>query len=442
MSSREFARPTTKKDIANCHILIVEDQKSIAQMTANLLKERWGCNVTIANSYAQTKEILKHQADHFFIVISDLNLPDAADGEIIDLLIAHKQKVVAITGYFDQALHAELSQKGVVDYVLKKNINAYEYLSKLIGRLYFNQSIKVLVIDDSESIQKVTGAYLKKQFLNVIYASDGQKGLAILHENPDIKLILVDAKMPNMDGLTFTAMARKQKDQNNLSIIGISSSDEVDLSAQFLKHGANDFISKPFSYDELTCRVNQNLSMLGYIEEIANIANVDYLTQMPNRRHFFNVGELAIKHAIAEKNHTIVAIMDIDFFKSINDNYGHDCGDFVLKEMANILKDHLADHIYARIGGEEFGFIISAANFIITKGLIESLLQRVAAHHFIFKEMRFNITVSIGASYEIRGNLDRTLKDADQNLYLAKMSGRNKVVWNHGQHEIKLELNR
>lgn len=441
MSSRNFVRPTIEQNIANSHILIVEDQKSIAQMTAGLLKERWKCNVTIANSYTQTKEILNTQAEEFFIVISDLNLPDAADGEIIDLLISHNQKVVAITGHFDQALHADLSKKGVIDYVLKRNINAYEYLSKLIGRLYANQSIKVIVIDDSETIRNVTGAFLEKQFLNVIYANDGQEGLAILQENPDVKLILVDAKMPNMDGLTFTAMARKLKDQNNLSIIGISSSDEVDLSAQFLKHGANDFISKPFSYDELTCRVNQNLSMLGYIEEIATIANVDFLTQIPNRRHFFNVGELAIKQAIKEKNHTIVAIMDIDSFKSINDNYGHDCGDFVLKEMANLIKEYLAGHLYARIGGEEFGFVISAANFIVTKALIENLLQAIAQHNFTFKDMRFNITVSIGASYEIRGNLDRTLKDADQNLYLAKMSGRNKVVWNHGQHEIKRELN-
>jgi len=431
--TRNVTRNKTVKQLESCRILLIEDQKSIANMTARLLEQRLGCHVTVASTYQAAKGLLENTVNQYFLTISDLNLPDASNGEVIDLLIEHQQAIVAITGFFDQKLHKELSQKGVIDYVLKKNINAYDYLVRLISRLYFNQLIKVLVIDDSEFIQKVTGAYLERQFLTVIYAKNGVEGLALLPQHPDLKLILVDAEMPEMDGLTFTAKARQYKDQNNLCIIGFSSLEKVDLSAQFLKHGANDFIAKPFSYDELTCRVNQNLNMLSYIEEIDRVANLDFLTQLPNRRSFFQLGEPLLKEATEHKQHLVVAIMDIDHFKSINDKYGHDCGDEVLKEVAVSIKTIFKEHIVARIGGEEFGLIISVKNFSESSALIDRFMQSIHEQSISYQNEVIKLTVSIGATYIIKNNLDATLKLADEHLYLAKMAGRNQVVWNHAQ---------
>lgn len=431
--TRNARRTKPVKRLESCLILLIEDQKSIASMTARLLELRLGCHVTVANSFQEAKSLLENKAHQYFITISDLNLPDASNGEIIDLLIEHEQAIVAITGFFDQKLHKELSQKGVINYVLKKNINAYDYLVRLISRLYFNQFIKVMVIDDSEFIQKVTGAYLERQFLTVIYAKNGEEGLALMHAHADVKLILVDAEMPQMDGLTFTAKARQYKDQNHLSIVGISSLEKIDLSAQFLKHGANDFIAKPFSYDELTCRVNQNLNMLSYIEEIDRIANMDFLTQLSNRRHFFEMGESLLQEALQAKKHLVVAIMDIDHFKSINDRYGHDCGDEVLKEVAVSIKTVFGDQIVARIGGEELGLMISVKNFSESNALIEQFMQSIHEQSITYQNETIKLTVSIGATYIIKNNLDETLKIADEHLYLAKTAGRNQVVWNHAQ---------
>lgn len=431
--TRRNVRANSQSGLSNCNILLIEDQKSIANMLVSMLEESGHFKVALVQSYQEAKEILTAKRTEFFITISDLNLPDASNGEVIDLLIAHQQPIVAITGYFDQALHASLSQVGVIDYVLKKNINAYEYLVKLVSRLYFNQFIKVMVIDDSPTVQQITGLYLERQFLNVVYAGNGEEGLALLHAQPDIKLVLVDAEMPEMDGLTFTAHARQLADQNRLCIVGISSSEKTDLSAQFLKHGANDFISKPFTYDELTCRVNQNLSMLNYIEEIDQIAYVDFLTHLPNRRSFFKLGGNQVSEAIKKKAHLVVAIMDIDFFKTINDTYGHDCGDEVLKEVSVAIKTTLAGQFVARIGGEEFGLIINANNFNESRAILDQLMQCINELTVTYENEKINITVSIGATYEIKNNVDETLKIADELLYVAKSSGRNKLVWNHEQ---------
>lgn len=419
--------------MANCRILLIEDQHSIATMTEAMLRKKWGCEVLTAHSYQETKNILESASEPFFLAISDLNLPDAGNGEIIDLLTEHHQPVIAISGYFCQDLHEQLTSKGVIDYVLKNNINAYDYLVSLVGRLFFNQHITVLIVDDSESVKKLTGSYLEKQLLNVMYAKNGEEALLILGDHPEIKLALVDAEMPMMDGLTFTAKARLISDKNKLCIIGISSSLQKNLSAQFLKHGANDFISKPYTYDEVTCRVNQNLSMLEYIETVQHIADYDFLTEMPNRRYFFVCGSRAVDEAIKYKKHMVVGVIDIDFFKKINDTHGHEAGDAALKHVASMVNEHLVKHITARLGGEEFGFILRTKNFSESQTIVENLRKAFENSSIYYGDKEIKFTVSIGASYELKQNLDETLKLADQHLYLAKMSGRNKVVWNHGQ---------
>jgi diguanylate cyclase (GGDEF)-like protein len=426
----------SEKPLDNCHILLIEDQQSIAAMAVSKLKSKWNCDVTVVRSYAAAEAILESNQTRFFVALSDLNLPDAGNGEIIDLLIKHQQSVIAVTGHFDKNLHADLTNKGIIDYVLKKNINAYDYLTQLVGRLYLNQSIEVLVVDDSKTIQKMTGAYLEKQFLKVSFADNGEEALEILQQANEIKLVLVDSQMPVMDGLTFTAKARQIKDQNNLCIIGISSSEQKDLSAEFLKNGANDFISKPFSYDEITCRVNQNLTMLEYMEEMHNIANMDFLTKLPNRRNFFSLGNKIIYEAIQQKTHTTVGVVDIDFFKQINDTYGHDCGDEALKFVADIFKSTFKDSMIARLGGEEFGFIAQEKNFTESEKLVETFRTSLMNNSFKFHDNEIKLTASIGASYVLQNNLDETLKIADTHLYLAKKTGRNKTVWNHGKPAI------
>lgn len=410
------------------HVLLIEDQVSLAKMTASMLKSRWHCHVTIANTYQQAKKLLQTKADAFFLTVTDLNLPDAPNGEIIDLLVEFKQPTVAITGHFDQTAHEALRKKGVIDYVLKKNINAYEYLADFVGRMYFNQQIKVLVIDDSEAMRKMAGHYLQQQFLNVKYAENGEEGLSQLNAHPDIKLVLVDAEMPKMDGLTFTARARQVKAHSDLTIIGISSVGTADLSTQFLKHGANDFISKPFSYEELTCRVNQNLNLLDYITKLNKIALIDYLTELPNRRYFFEKGEALLTQAHEYGFACLVGILDIDHFKRINDQYGHDCGDEVLQVVSTLLKTHLKDQHVARIGGEEFGFIVQSGSLAQCADLLNTLHQQLAAQSIDYDGHQLSVTASIGYTSNLHSNLDDTLIEADGYLYTAKTNGRNQII--------------
>lgn len=318
--------------------------------------------------------------------------------------------------------------KGVIDYVLKDSINAYEYIVDLVGRLYRNTRIKVLVIDDSPSFRDILRHMLSKQCLQVVAAVDGIEGLEYLEQQRDIKLVLVDHEMPNMDGFAFVAAVRRKLGKDRLAMIGISGSENKRLSAQFLKLGANDFISKPFTYEELICRVSQNLEMQESIETVRYAAYHDYLTGLFNRRYFFEQGGRLHAEAIKVGKPLVAAVVDIDFFKKINDTYGHGCGDVVLKHISALLDEHFGNDLVARIGGEEFALLFSDAGKASER--CEAFRLHVAQSPVISGDAVIHFTVSIGIARQPKASpgLDATLKLADDNLYQAKESGRNRII--------------
>lgn len=425
---RTNPRVDSRVAIIKGEILLVEDQRSLAQMAAKMLHERWGCNVLIATSLEDVRAIIAQGGRHFFVAVSDLNLPDAPNGEVIDVLIAANIPVIAMTGAFDDDMYEVFMSKGMVDYVLKSSHNSYAYVTELIGRLHKNQAIKVLVIDDSEGVCRMITQMLERQKLQVLTAKSAEEGLRILEAQPDIRLVLVDHVMPGIDGFTFVISVRRKFGKERLGIIGISGAENRRWSAKFLKYGADDFIFKPFSYEELMCRVNQNLEMMEKIDEMRQIAFMDFLTGLPNRRFLFDKGRAMHAQAISNGSSLQVAMLDIDFFKKINDTYGHECGDEVLKHMGRLLARHFKDDFVARVGGEEFVVLIGGRETAQAVTYLEAFREAVKQMVVRYGELRVSFTVSIGVTGRVLATLDETLKCADENLYQAKERGRDRVV--------------
>ncbi len=424
--TRTRSRRSAKHSDIEKQVLLIEDQRSIAQMAAKMLYERWGCPVLIATSLAQVKTILAQGQHQFFVVVSDLNLPDAPSGEVIDVLIAAKLRVIAITGMYDEGLHDKIMSLGVVDYVLKNSINAYEYIVELVGRLHRNMQIQVLVVDDSQTFCSIISGMLQVQGLQVLTASNGVEALAVLALHPAIKLVLLDHEMPLMDGFDFLSSVRRTHARDRLAVIGMSGSSNSRMSAQFLKLGANDFICKPFSYEELVCRVAQNLEMQQSIESVRYIAYHDYLTGLYNRRAFFERGLAMFDQVLALGKPLAAAVIDIDFFKKINDTWGHDGGDVVLKHFAGLLGMHFKTDLVGRVGGEEFFLLFSDVATVLAR--CEAFRQQVAQSNIVFNDAHIAFTISIGITRLIPASLDEMFKLADENLYTAKKTGRNRIV--------------
>jgi len=406
-------------------ILIVEDTPAMARVQKHIALKA-GYEVDIAESLAQTKELISKNS--YFCAVVDFILPDAPSGEAVPCTINADIPTIVMTGNIDKKTRDTVEKYPIIDYIIKENKQAYQYLEKQLQRLPRNENVKVLVVDDSKSTRRYICSLLVRHKYQIIEAQDGQEALNLLEASPDISVIITDNEMPNMNGDELCSEIRRLYSNDEKAIIGISGSDSVGLSSLFLKNGANDYLHKPFNSEEFYCRLSQNVDMLDLIATIRRQANTDYLTNLPNRRYFFEEAEKSLKQIKHTKGDGALAMLDIDHFKSINDTYGHDVGDEVLKGLSICFSKYFKKHLVARLGGEEF------AVYFIDVDKQEALKRLEGFRYFIemnsqeFSKAKIKFTISIGFANGPVYQIDELLKQADLKLYDAKESGRNKIV--------------
>lgn len=401
----------------NNKVLVVEDSRAYRNYLTQQLSSL-GCHVIGVESYAQAKETLETHPSFRFAVL-DYCLPDAQDGEVIDLVLSHEQKVIVLTATFNEQARERFIAKGVMDYILKDSMASVSYLLPLAKRLLNNENHHGLVVDDSPTVRRHVAQLLEHQYIKTTQAENGQQALELIAQNPDITFIITDHDMPEKDGVMMTRELRQTYTKNQLAVLGLSGTGSKTLTAQFLKAGANDFLTKPFNQEEFYCRVHQLLDMKEATDELYKLANQDALTGLWNRRFLFD----QVCDGCEKRN---IAMLDIDHFKRVNDNYGHDGGDAALVMVANILKIYFPEDTVARFGGEEF-CIQSCQPYDDFVKRLDSMRRRVEKTPIHYADDTINVTISIGVSC-IEASLDGQIKVADDRLYTAKANGRNQVV--------------
>lgn len=410
-------------------LLIIEDSPLIRKVIKHLAATELSCEFDFAEDLAQTKELIAK--NDYFLALADLNLPDAPNGEVVQLTMEKGISTIVLTATTNEELRKKLLSMGVLDYIFKENRDSYVSAIKLINQLILNKDIKVLVADDSRTLRSYISAQLSKLLYQVVEAENGVDAIKRLTEHTDIELLITDYNMPKMNGIELIRHVRQSRLRDEFPIIGLSSSNDPTLSARFIKHGANDFLVTPFMQEEFQWRIIKAMEQIALIREIRDAANRDYLTKLYNRRYFFNTGETAFEQAQSENSNFSVALMDIDFFKKINDNYGHDVGDAVLIEMAAVLNKWFDGMLVARYGGEEFIVVIQELNASKVNTLLNAFRDFLASQQFDIDEHTISFTASIGVANNIGQVelLDDLINNADVALYQAKESGRNVVIW-------------
>jgi diguanylate cyclase (GGDEF)-like protein len=357
-----------------------------------------------------------------------LNLPDAPNGEVVDFMLSKKIPSIVLTANVDKKTREEMLKKDVIDYVYKGNMDDVNYIFQLIERLSKNREYKVMVVDDSITMRNEIKRILSLQMYKVFGAAHGEEALVYIKDNPDIKLVLTNYNMPVIDGFELTKTLRQEYSKMQMSIIAITASDDAMISSKFLKIGANDFINKPFTKEEIVCRVNNAIELLEYIETISDMANRDFLTGAQNRRSFFRDIESYMKECESSGEEFALAVIDIDKFKDINDTYGHDVGDVALKELVRLITESIkGSDIVARFGGEEFCVLLKDIDKSSAVELLVRLRLKIAQNVLSIKGNEIRYTVSMGVSFCCEDGVEEMINQADTALYNAKNSGRNRV---------------
>ena len=409
-------------------ILIVEDNKTLAKLLVKKIEMSLKYTVDVAYRFSEAKLFLKKY--DYFIALLDINLPDAPNGEVVDYVLSKGVRTIVLSANVDKEFRKKLLAKNIIDYVNKGGVQDINYIIQTLQRLEKNQNHKILVVDDSMVFRNQVKTMLENLFYEVITVAHGEEALGMLSSNLDISMVITDYYMPVMNGLELTNEIRKNYSKNELCIIAISSNNDEEINAMFLKQGANDYIKKPFSKEEFSCRINNSIEALENIQYITNHANRDYLTGLYNRRYFFeNMNEYMEDLSLSGEKFAI-AMLDIDFFKKINDAHGHDVGDKVIVAISEVLRANTNYRdIVARFGGEEFCIVLKNINPYSVPEILERLRQEVEDFAFILDaNTKIKFTISIGVAYhDDSDTLEETINQADMNLYNAKQNGRNQV---------------
>ena len=293
---------------------------------------------------------------------------------------------------------------------------------------------RILVVDDIPANVQILSIHLSSdEGYDVCEAQSGEEALKYLQEAdqkqaPEIDLVLLDVMMPVMSGLEVLAKLKRQPETQHIPVILVTANADEDNVVEGLDLGAFDYIIKPFSLAILLARVRTALREKERQDLLEKWATTDPLTELLNRRHFFDLADRELERARRLKSPISFVMIDIDYFKKINDQYGHLIGDQTLVSLAQLLIAQLrVIDFCCRYGGEEFVLCLPDTP---EKGALEVAERiREAVHAMVIRckdNTDFSITISLGiATGEENEAVESILKRADQALYHAKSSGRN-----------------
>lgn len=289
----------------------------------------------------------------------------------------------------------------------------------------------ILVVDDMTTTLLLIHDLLKDTY-EVKIAKSGTKALEILESPNDIDLILLDIEMPDMNGYDVCKRIKNNETIKNIPIIFITGRTSQEDEEYGLNLGAIDYITKPFNKAIVKLRIKNYLNLKIKNDMLEKLSMYDGLTNIRNRRFFDETFEKTFSEIKRDKKSLAVLMIDIDFFKPYNDNYGHGQGDETLRKVAKALEKTIkrASDFVARYGGEEFVILLKDINKdgveAVANNLLNAIRELKITHEF--SKIENYVTVSIGASF-YNSNSDVTklelLLKADETLYNVKNSGRN-----------------
>lgn len=289
----------------------------------------------------------------------------------------------------------------------------------------------ILVVDDMTTTLLLLHDLLKDTY-EVKIAKSGTKALEILESPNDIDLILLDIEMPDINGYDVCKRIKNNETIKNIPIIFITGRTSQEDEEYGLNLGAIDYITKPFNKAIVKLRIKNYLDLKIKNDMLEKLSMYDGLTNIKNRRYFDETFEKTFSEIKRDKKSLAVLMIDIDFFKPYNDNYGHGQGDETLRKVAKALEKTIkrASDFVARYGGEEFVILLKDIKKDGVEAVANNLLNAVRELKITheFSKIENYVTISIGASF-YNSNSDITklelLLKADETLYSVKNSGRN-----------------
>lgn len=301
------------------------------------------------------------------------------------------------------------------------------------------RNFSILIAEDDPLARRMLEKRLRDWGYSVFKAEDGKRAFEILRQ-PEVRIAILDWMMPGMEGPEVCSRLRSIKKPKYTYVILLTARDTSFDIIQGLEAGADDYMVKPINFLELKARLQTAHRILELEDnliktqkKLLRLATVDSLTGAWNRRTIFSFIVEELERFRREKRPLGLLMIDLDNFKMINDTYGHQAGDTVLKNIVRLLKRNLRPYDkVGRYGGDELLVILPNSNIYDTGLIASRLLEHIRNHKINFRhKATVSATLSVGGTSTdslTQPTLDKLIRTADRALYLAKKLGRDRVI--------------
>lgn len=433
-------------------ILVVDDSATIRKIIQRELSKA-DYEVMIARNGMEALSILEWADPLPDLITLDIDMPKLGGFEVCKKIKAEaesenkRKRLTAKIPIIFVSANDSLENRekgydlGVIDFI-GKPFNPGKMLNTINNLLNSQEQfvdMTALVVEDSPFIRRIVRNILLRHGLKVLEVSDGEEALEVVKEEQfNIDIIITDYIMPGMSGEELCRTLRSLEPLEKVPIFFISSVETKDTILGFFKVGASDYLHKPFIEEEFRARIITHLRNRKYVKELESLNNKlkyhaehDALTGLYNRGHFQVEYASQFAHSQYTGEQLSCILIDLDFFKKINDNYGHAFGDLVITEFAQILKGkRRGTDIAARYGGEEFVILMPDTDLSDCLDIAEQIRKTAEGHIYVLDATELQVTISVGVvslQEHLPDNMDRLLSMADEALYKAKANGRNRV---------------
>nr|WP_306819644.1 diguanylate cyclase [Campylobacter upsaliensis] len=405
-------------------ILLIDDNKMLGKLLAKKIQNTFNYEVDIAHTMAEAIAMLNNE---YFLSFVDLCLPDAMNGEIVDV-VADKIPAIVLTASNDTNKREEFMHKNILDYIFKESDTCIDQILDAISTLSYYAKTKVILamakLPERNEIKK----FLSQRLFKVLVAAHGEEALLYLEDNDDTKLIIADAKMPVVSGEELLAEIRTKYNDDDLGVVLLGEKDDV-AEARVLKNGANDYLIKPLLKELFGCRLDRVLNYMQDKKFIKTYNNLDHTSGLKDHYTFRSEVEDYLNDIANEEQEFAFAFLDIDELKSINDEYGFEIGDSIIKICANeMIAETKGRDILGRYSAEKFGILLKNISQERALKILSRIRVNIKNAGILINLDELFFTASLGVVFANSGaKLDDLIEKAAKALSAAKDNGRDRI---------------
>ncbi|WP_139453817.1 diguanylate cyclase [Campylobacter armoricus] len=406
-------------------ILIIDDNKMLTKLLAKKVENTLGLKVDVAFDMNSAKELVKND---YFMTFVDLCLPDAPNGEVVDVVLEKNIPAIVLTGSSDGQTRKKFMEKDIIGYIQKDSESCIDEMINSIRMLQKNNKTKIVLAIANVTLRAEMKKNLNNQLFNVLAAAHGEEALNYLGDNPDTRLIICDATMPVINGEDLLAEVRSKYSKIELGVIMVGDKDDA-LEARAFRKGVNDYVIRPFQKESLNCRVN---NCLDYMQKCVLLneysLDKDLLTGLDDYS-VFEKKFLDYLEDIQENEEMALALIDIDNLATINYEISYDCGDGVIKHTAKKIKDQIRGmDLATKIEDGKFYVVLKNTSNKEALKVFSNIRVNIAKESVLVVLDEIDYSVSIGVVFGNKGDqIQDLLNKAQKALDLAKANGRNRV---------------